>query len=175
MAETAVPTGHTGAVTSPPELHPDLAPLAFLLGTWSGGGEGEYPTIEPFSYRETVTFAHVGKPFVAYGQRTADPATGVPMHAETGYLRVVGAGRVELVIAQPTGVVELHEGTVAISATGGRLDLRSTAVVCTATAKEVTEVTRAIEVDGDRLRYRLAMAAVGQPLTHHLAAELVRQ
>lgn len=175
MAKLAAPAGHTGAVTSQPELHPDLAPLAFLLGTWSGGGEGEYPTIVPFTYRETVTFTHVGKPFLAYGQRTSDPVTGAPMHAETGYLRPVGPGRVELVIAQPTGVVELHEGTVSTSDTGGRIDLRSTVVVCTATAKEVTEVTRLVEVDGDRLRYRLAMAAVGQPLTHHLAAELVRQ
>lgn len=162
-------------MTSPPELHPDLAPLAFLLGTWSGGGDGEYPTISAFTYRETVTFTHAGKPFVAYAQRTFDPATGAPMHAETGYLRPVGVGRVELVIAQPTGVVELHEGSAWVSDTGGRLELHSTAVMCTATAKEVTEVTRAIEIDGDRLRYRLAMAAVGQPLTHHLAAELMRQ
>lgn len=158
-----------------PELHPDVAPLAFLLGSWVGGGQGEYPTIEPFTYRETVTFGHVGKPFLAYTQRTTDPLTGRPMHAETGYVRLVGGGRLELVIAQPTGIVELHEGTLAVTPSGGRLELHSTSVQGTATAKEVTEVERVLEVDGDRLHYRLAMAAVGHPLTHHLAADLGRQ
>lgn len=167
-------SGHTGSVTSPP-FHPDLVPLAFLIGTWSGAGDGEYPTISPFAYRETVTFGHVGKPFLSYVQRTSDPVSGAPLHAESGYLRALGDGRVELVVAQPTGIAELHEGTVVTTDTGGRIELHSTTVVRTATAKEVTEVTRSIEVDGDRLRYQLAMAAVGHPLVHHLAAELTRQ
>lgn len=152
-----------------PDLHPHVVPLAFLLGTWEGEGRGEYPTIEPFSYRETEVFGHVGKPFLSYAQRTVRH-DGTPSHAETGYWRAVGGGRVELVLAHPTGVAELAEGVVE----GTRVELRSTRVVTTPTAKAVTALERTVEVDGDVLRYTVRMAAVGQPLQHHLAAELRR-
>ena len=152
----------------PVPLHPDVADLAFLLGTWTGTGHGEYPTIEAFDYLETVEFAHVGKPFLSYRQATRHAATGLPLHAETGYLRRPAPGRVELVLAQPTGIAEIDEGTLA----GRSLRLRSTSVTRTATAVEVTEVERDVDVDSGVLRYSLRMAAAGVGLTHHLAAEL---
>src|SRR5262245_4325086 len=92
-----------------PALHPDVEALACLLGRWSGEGEGHYPTIEPFAYREEITLGHSGKPFLAYRQATVRVDTGMPAHAEMGYLRGVGPGQVELVIAHPTGVAEVAE------------------------------------------------------------------
>jgi hypothetical protein len=158
-----------------PELHPDVTSLAPLLGTWSGTGEGTYPTVQPFRYRETVVFGHVGKPVLAYRQATVLAETGLPSHSEVGYLRGFGGARVELVLAHPTGVVELAEGTVVPTTDGLVLHLRSTDVVGTATAKDVVRLERRIEVAGDVLRYDLAMAAVGQDHQHHLAAELHRE
>lgn len=158
------------ATTSAYPLHPDVEALGVLVGSWSGTGRGEYPTIEPFDYAETVTFGHVGKPFLSYGQRTSHVVDGRPLHAETGYWRLPRPERVEVVLCHPTGICEVLEGTFRLP----EIRLRTISVVRTTTAVEVTQLERDITIDGDVLTYAVRMAAVGQPLTHHLAAELHR-
>jgi hypothetical protein len=153
-----------------PPLHPEVEALAGLLGTWRGEGAGRYPTITGFRYGEEVRFWHVGKPFLAYVQRTWSLDDGRPLHAESGYWRAKPGGVVEVVLAHPTGIVEVQEGRQ----DGGLIELRSTAMAGTSTAKEVTALHRHFRLDGDRLTYTVDMAAVGQPLQHHLAAELNR-
>ena len=87
--ETANESG--GSVRSvAPELHEDLRPLAFLLGTWRGEGRGEYPTIDPFSYVEELTFDHVGDTFLCYQESSWSPEDGAPIHLERGFLRPGG-------------------------------------------------------------------------------------
>ena len=158
------------ASTVQPSLHPSIEPLAFLLGEWAGEGKGEYPTIQPFVYGEEIRFWHVGKPYLAYGHRTWNIETGAAMHFETGYWRLPAENLVEVVIAQPTGVAEVLEGTL----DGGEISLRSSVISRTSTAKEVTETTRRLAVTGDAMTCDASMAAVGQPLTHHLHSELLR-
>jgi hypothetical protein len=111
----------TGGGSEPP-LHP-VVPLSIgAQQPWSGRGTGVYPTIETFEYDETITFGHVGKPFLAYTQRTRHGADGRPLHAEIGYLRSPAPGHLELVLAHPNGIVEIDEGTF----DGTTMRLRST-------------------------------------------------
>jgi hypothetical protein len=157
------------------DLHPGVAALAPLLGVWAGQGSGEYPTIAPFDYLEEVTFGHVGKPFLSYAQKTKAGDDGRPMHAETGFLRVPSPGRVELVLAHPTGITEIDEGTLTVAGDTIVMDLAATTIGRSASAKEVTALGRSIRVDGDELVYTVRMGAVGQPLQDHLTATLHRK
>ena len=156
-------------------LHDAVAPLDGLLGTWEGTGEGSYPTIEPFGYREQVVIGHNGKPFLTYVQRTWALDDGRPLHAETGYLRLIDAEYLEFVLAHPTGLTELDEGRLRRDGDAVELVLHSRAVIMSTTAVEVSEVARTLRLSGDSLSYTVAMAAVGQPLTHHLSAFLERR
>ncbi len=179
---------------SQPPLHPACEPLAALLGVWKGSGHGAYPTVEPFTYLEEVSFVHVGKPFLVYSQKTVNPYTNQPMHAEFGYWRPAENSTLEVILAHPTGVTEVTEGSFQEigdaeepadadnSATENlRIELRSVAIGLTSTAKEVTQINRVFTLANQpnskpaKLSYTLEMAAVGQPLQFHIAAELEKQ
>ena len=153
-----------------PALHPDAQALAFLLGTWRGEGEGEWPRGEPFRYGEEMTFEHVGEPFLMYSQRSWSPEDEGPIHFERGFLRPGAPGRVELVLAHPIGMTEVAEGTIE----GQLIEVVSSAVSLTSTASPVTELRRRIEVQGDVLSYELHMAMRDIALTSHVWARLTR-
>jgi hypothetical protein len=87
-----------------------------------------------------------------------------------GYWRAQPGGRVELVVAHPTGLVEIEEGTVEAT----RIDLTSCLVGRTSSAVEVSSLARRLTVEGGALTYTLDMAAVGRPSQLHLTAELRR-
>ncbi|TLF79328.1 peroxynitrite isomerase [Nocardia cyriacigeorgica] len=154
--------------------HPAIAPLAPLLGTWRGEGHGEYPTIEPFDYLEEIHFGHIGRPFLTYRQRTRAADDNRPLHAETGYLRCPQPDRVELILAHPTGITEICEGTLSVTSDEIRFEFESTNIGLSGTAKSVTALGRSIRQSGDVIDYTLRMAAVGEPLQHHLSATLRR-
>ena len=73
-------------------------------------------------------------------------------------------------ICQPTGIVEVHAGSIDVT----HIHLRALAVDRTPTAVDVEDVERHIEVVDDAMTYRLSMAAVGHPLQVHLRAMLRR-
>ena len=158
----------------PDNLHPNCAPVAWLLGTWQGNGHGDYPTIEPYQYGQELIFTHDGRPFFHYfarswivdeaGEKVRDAAL------ETGFLRCPEPGKVEFLLTHNTGFVEIYYG----DAGGAKLDLTTDAVVRTETAKEYTAGKRLYgNVESDLL-YAYDMAAMGESLQPHLWARLQR-
>jgi hypothetical protein len=151
-------------------VHADLSEVAFLLGTWRGTGEGEWPRGEPFSYAEEMTFEEIGDAFLLYAQRSWTIEDEMPIHLERGFLRPAGHGRVELVLAHPLGVAEVAEGTVR----DGVVEVGTTAVALTGTAAPVTELARRLELHGDELRCELRMAMHDIGLVSHVRSRLTR-
>ncbi len=153
------------------------SPLAILGGVWVGNGHGIYPTIKGFDYNERVSFVWSPKGFFAYQQSTNHPQTGAALHAESGFLRVAEKSTViELVIAQPSGVVEVHAGNYVVREDGSvLLELEPVSVATTPTAKSVVSVRRTFTLQGTTLKYDLGMEAEGLPMQHHLSATLHRQ
>ncbi|MFY0407318.1 FABP family protein [Solicola sp. PLA-1-18] len=158
----------------PSDLHKDLMPLAFLLGTWHGDGHGAYPTIDAYTFEEDVAFAHDGRAFLHYFSRqwvTDEAGERVgPGDLETGFLRVVEDGVVELVLAQQSGYAQIWYGTIE----GPRLTLTTDVSVRTGSAVELTAAQRMYGlVDGD-LMYAYDVAADGQEMQSRTWAQLKR-
>ncbi|MDN5745430.1 MAG: FABP family protein [Nocardioidaceae bacterium] len=158
----------------PDNLHPNCAPIAWMLGTWRGNGHGDYPTIDAFQFGQELIFTHDSRPFFHYmarawiideaGEKVRDAAI------ETGFVRAVGEGRFEILLTHNTGFAEVWQG----EAEDGKFEWTTDAVARTETAKEYTGGKRLYgNVEGDLL-YAYDMAAMGQPLQPHLWARLKR-
>ncbi|MEU9163910.1 FABP family protein [Streptomyces sp. NPDC048424] len=159
-----------------PEPHPLLRPVLPLLGRWHGRGQGEYPTLEKdFRYAQEVTFSHDGRPFLRYEARAwliDDSGAPVrPAGREAGWWRVTPDASLEVVLAHPTGIVETYVGRVS----GADIEIETKDVSLTPLAKEVTGTRRRYTVDGEEMTVLHDMAAVGQPLQHHLTTHLRRR
>lgn len=157
-----------------PDLPPDLVPLAWLLGRWAGVGVGGYPTIDDFRFGQEVVFSENGKPFLHYVSRSwllDDEGNQVrPLAHESGYWRPQPDGRLEVLLAHPTGFVEIWHGEV----DGAKIELSTDVVARTESAKLYTAGHRLYgHVDGDLL-WAFDMAAMDQPLQPHLSATLRR-
>ena len=160
----------------PENIHENCARLAWLLGSWEGNGKGDYPTIEPFEFRQRILFQQDGRPFIHYMSTSdlvdAEGAVIRPAAQETGFIRPQPDGTIEWVMTHNLGFVEVWAGE--LHAEQPRFEVVTDAVARTATAKEYSGGKRLYGyVDGD-LMYAYDMAAQGQELQPHLWAQLKR-
>jgi hypothetical protein len=135
---------------------------------------GGYPTIESFRFGQEISFSHNGKPYLIYTSRSwlldAEGRPGRPLAMEAGFWRPQPGGKVEVVLAHPTGITEIYLGAVA----GTRVELATDLVARTSSAKEVRAGHRLYGLVGEDLAYAYDMAAVGKELQPHLSAQLRR-
>jgi hypothetical protein len=150
--------------------------LRLLIGEWSGSGRGEFPTVEPFEYLETLIFAGDHRPFLHYEERTKRRSAGqadyIPSHWESGFLRLLPDGEVELINTQGSGRLERLTGSLEGTETGLILRLQSTAFL---NDPRMVETSRTITVDGNKLHYTQNMYTTAVPgPAHHVEATLNR-
>jgi hypothetical protein len=101
---------------------------------------------------------------------TATDGTATDGAAKDGGASVPPGVEIEVLLAHPTGFVEIYYGTV----TGPRITLATDVVARTSSAKEYAAATRLYGlVEGDLL-WAMDMAAVGVQLRSHASARLKR-
>lgn len=165
-------------------IHEQLLPLSWLIGRWTGVGTGQYPSIEDFRFGQEVSFSTDGRPFLSYASRSwliDDEGNRVrPLATESGFWRPRPGNQIEVELAHPTGYSEIWYGHVEITGlenariTGARAELRTDMVGRTESAKDYSGGHRLYGLVDDRLLWTFDMAAVGHPITNHLAATLNR-
>ncbi|XP_059163071.1 uncharacterized protein LOC131946372 isoform X2 [Physella acuta] len=151
------------------KCHDLLKPLAWLFGKWrSEDGKGQYPTVSDFTYAEEVEFFPIGmKPIVEYKFYSWKPENGLPLHRETGFIRIKPeTNHIAFVSAHNLGVVEIQEGEV----TGQELTVETTNLGRTSFNKppEVKTLKRKLKRIGDQLEQVIDMQTTKTEMTEHL-------
>jgi hypothetical protein len=161
------------------DLPPALAPIAWLVGRWEGAGVVGYPTMaESLQFGQEVVCRHDGRPFLEWHSHTwlldADGNRVRPLATELGVWRPVETGpdgtNVELLLTHPTGVVEMYAGR----AEPAKVELRTDGVLRSPHAKAYAAGHRMYGYVQSNLMWVMDMAAMGEPLTSHVSAELKR-
>lgn len=157
-----------------PTMHPDLAPLAWMIGSWAGAGVVGYPSIESRNFGQEIDVTHDGRPFLMWTSRTwllneqgeKERAAAI----ETGFWRPQPDDEVELLLAHPTGIVEMYYGKTSPA----RVELQTDGVIRSPQAKEYSAAHRMYGYVNGNMMWVMDMAATGHALQSHVSAELKR-
>lgn len=165
------------AFVIPEGLHPDLYPVAWMVGKWGGKGMGEWPGVEKFEYVQEVTFRHDGRPFLEYSSKSwiidGEGNHIRPGASECGYWRIKPNKVIELVLAHSTGISEGWLGKISDDRPAIQLALDHAYIA--PTAKQVNDGARLYGLVEGQLFTSYDMAAPGKELQAHLWSSLERQ
>jgi len=160
--------------TIPENLHPDLMPLAWLVGTWRGKGRGEYPNVPGFQFAQEVSFNHDGRAFLNYFSRSwiidENDEIVKPAASEVGFWRVKENNVLEVLLAHNTGIAEGWVGVVK----GAKIQLEMDQGYSSPSAKIVTAGSRLYGLVEGELFFAYDMAYGGKKLQAHIWSTLPR-
>jgi hypothetical protein len=151
--------------------------LSLLEGIWTGKGRGEFPGVTSFDYRETLTFVRRDQDSLNYEQTTQKLYDGqteyLPSHGETGSIRSLENGELELVNRQGGDRSEILAGTMETFGNLVRIHFMSKTIN---NDPRMISSARMFELeDSDTLRYEMSMHTTKvEQLTPHLKISLQR-
>ncbi|KAK2587512.1 hypothetical protein KPH14_003209 [Odynerus spinipes] len=158
-------------------MHDALKQIACLEGKWSMEkyGLGKFPTIQPFTYCEEITFTSIGQPMFNYLAQSWHPITKKPLHREVGFMKVIpGTNEVSLLLSHNFGLTTIEEGTVVDNI----ISLKSTGIMRPSEGVKslsVIETRREFKINGNSLEHVFYMATTTVPeLTEHLRAVYIK-
>jgi hypothetical protein len=162
----------------PDGLAPEVYPLAWLVGEWSGTGVIKYEGIDETPFTQELVFDHDGGPYLRFVSTLS--VDGTVWSTETGYWRVSserpeglpeGKHSLEVLVTDASGRLSLFLG----AAGDGRVDLATDFVARTSTATEVTAARRLYGTVEGRLLWVEELAAFGHPMASYASGELDRR
>ncbi|MEV4616216.1 FABP family protein [Kitasatospora sp. NPDC049258] len=165
----------------PSDLHKDVVPLAFLLGTWEGAGVHDFPGSEKCNFGQEVVFRHDGRAFLEFRSRTwvlNEQGEKVrPLENEHAFWRVTsnqhgstGEREIEVSSVRDDGTVEiwygrLHDGKP-------QIDLATDAVARIEGSAPYTGGKRLFGLVGEELLWVGEKTAPEVPLRPYMSAQL---
>ncbi|GGO87270.1 FABP family protein [Wenjunlia tyrosinilytica] len=158
----------------PSDLNPANVPIAFLLGTWQGAGVCDFPGMEKCNFGQEVTFSHDGRPFLEYTSRTwaldSEGRKVRPLESESGYWRVDGERKLEIVMVRDEGVIEIWYGELADKKP--QIDLVTDAVARIPSASDYSGGKRLYGLVNGDLMWVFEKATPQVPLRPYMSAHL---
>lgn len=193
-------------ITIDASLPSELAPLAWLVGDWEGSGVISYPQggqrID-LEFKQYVSFAHHGLPYLQYEARTVYLDTEAPISTEVGFWRLsrppqdtdLGPGMLpatDITISSAEQMEQLrhesggfeveasivHPGGVQELyigvANGPRIDLATDAILRSPSAKQHTASTRMLGLVEEHLLWAWDIGEGDANVISHASARLGR-
>ncbi|MFJ9519143.1 FABP family protein [Kitasatospora sp. NPDC101801] len=165
----------------PSDLHKDVVPLAFLLGTWEGAGVYDFPGTEKCNFGQEIVFRHDTRAFLEFRSRSwvldNDGEKVRPLETEHGFWRITsnqhgtsGEREIEVSSVRDDGTVEiwygkLHDGKP-------QIDLATDAVARIEGAAPYTGGKRLYGMVAEELLWVGEKAAPEVPLRPYMSAQL---
>jgi hypothetical protein len=173
-APTELPVPDTADVRIGPEVSEALLSVLPLLGEWHGEGQAAGAGGD-HRFGQWIRFAHDGRGFLSYESRTwrltDDGQIVGPDVRESGFWRPRGEDDVELLVANPDGLVEIYVGR---ARTTTSWELSTDVLARTPDAPDVSRAVRLYGIVEGALMYAVDHATGDEPLRPTMSARLER-